>query len=127
MTDELTSALEARGPEAASLRATDPDLPEAVRDRLVDFEAGVARPGDLEAIIEAEMRVASEDLAEEVRAVVRGGIVSSTRRIYAATTVLVLLSLLITLRIPELPLRDRSDAEVAAEAVETEGASPARE
>ena len=66
---------------------------------------------------EADRLLAEGDrLADRVGEEVRTAFTSATRRIYALTAVIIALAAVLTLRIPELPLRTTHDRQEAARA-----------
>lgn len=110
--DEVAAALldgkAGEGDRAAEV--SDPAIPAEVRDLL-------ARESPELPWVETEVRAAmgrrASDVAAEVRSTVRETFALAIRRIYAGTLVLVLLAVVVTATIPELPLRQEHDSEVA--------------
>lgn len=115
LASEVERAVDAGDRQAMAELVTRPDLPAAVRARLEDFLASgdAAAPTDLSgARLASQVRARGDEVGERVERSVRRAFAGATRRIYGLATVLMLIALLLTLRMPELPLRrthDRAD------------------
>jgi EmrB/QacA subfamily drug resistance transporter len=88
------------------------ELPERVRDAF-RREADAARAAGRDGRARELLREGERE-AERVDAAVREAYTRATNRIYAFTAVLVALALLLTLRMPELPLRTTQDRAAVA-------------
>lgn len=77
--------------------------------------ADVAARGASGQALAAAVRARGEQSAEAVAASVRGAFAAATRRIYALATLSMVIALVLTLRIPELPLRRTHDRVAAGE------------
>lgn len=111
---EVAVAVGSGDREALATVARHPDLPRTVHMELVDRLAGVP-PGPLPPSRETGERLAAEVvghgdlLADGVAARIRDGFTLATTRIYALATILMVVALGLTARIPELPLRRTHD------------------
>jgi EmrB/QacA subfamily drug resistance transporter len=108
---EEVAASEAAAPERLASTGGG-ELPERVRDAF-RREADAARAAGRDGRARELLREGERE-AERVDAAVREAYTRATNRIYAFTAVLVALALLLTLRMPELPLRTTQDRAAVA-------------
>jgi EmrB/QacA subfamily drug resistance transporter len=120
LASEVRTAVDAGDRRAIAKLATTRDLPDAVRTRLEDVlaEGGATAPPDSASSTDhlaSEVRARGDEVAERVQRSVRQAFAGATRRIYELATILMLIALLLTLRMPELPLRRTHDRAAVTE------------
>jgi MFS family permease len=119
LADDVAATVSAGEPGALSTVASLPDLPDGVSAELrgLAHRGGLA-PGSSEArsvgdrLAEAVER-RGEDEADSVTEEIRRAFTLATTRIYAFASMLMVLGLVLTTRIPELPLRRTHDRAIA--------------
>jgi MFS family permease len=116
---EADRAIDAHDGDALSRLAEEPDVPAGVRARLA--VAAAALPGldasestRLAAEIVLAVQAHGEGVARALSTEVRGAFALATSRIYALTSLLIVLAIVFTARVPELPLRSTHDRAEAA-------------
>ena len=111
---EASAAVRAREADRLSALARGPDVPEEAAQRLLPVAASLpeldaASADRVAAELGADIEALGERRALSLRDAIREAFTVATSRIYTLTAVLVLLGLLLTARIPELPLRRTHD------------------